>query len=132
MNLIKKLFTDYFSRVSSLMSVDELHLAVIYFHPPHSFILIFNFPICQTLNSLFKSPFPLTVHIIDSSQRCFYSDFDSTLFPPPAGITHLASLIDIKMVSPTTNDDTSREVEQGVIPTIKRLKTIPLLLCTGL
>lgn len=113
MNLIKKLFTNYFSRVSSLMSVDELHLAVIYFNLPHSFIMIFNFPICQTLNSLCKSPFQLTVNIIDCSQRCFYLNLDSTPFPPTAGIPHLTSLIDIKMVTPTTNDDTSRKVDEG-------------------
>lgn len=110
------------------MSVDVLHLAVIYFHLPHSFILMFNFPICQTLDSLCKSPFQLTVHIIDCSQRCFYSNFDSTLFPPSAGIIHLTSLIDIKMVSPTTNDDTSHKMEEGGFTDYQMTKDHPFVI----
>lgn len=49
-------------------------------------------------------------------------------FPSPRRITHLTSLIDIKMVFPTANDDTSREVEEESYTDNKTTKDHPFVI----
>lgn len=109
-----------FWKFASFMSVDELRVAGNSFHLAGRSILIFYFPIWHTPYSLCKSPFQLTVQIIDCSQRCFDSGFDQVTPPPPSTtLFHLTSLIYIKMVSTTIRNGTSRKVEGEALSVYK-------------